>query len=179
MFLPSSVRIAIYINLCSFPISDGWQRKKPLHPPKIHSFRLGVCFLFPMLLFAFSAAGSLLRYSEILPDCVLRSQYQDFRFLLFWSSRTAYLQVFGVLSLHLPPLFFGKLYCLHFVLFFILFIFWHSFSSIFFFSYFIPLRLECQVLLYYIRIRQKWCGNCQRSSKVKWRSNVGNVNGAK
>ena len=46
MFLPSSVRIAIYISLCSFPISDGWQRKKPLHPPKIHSFRLGACFSF-------------------------------------------------------------------------------------------------------------------------------------
>ena len=131
MFLPSFVRIAIYINLCSFPISDGWQRKKPLHPPKIHSFRLGACFPFPMLLFAFSAAGFLLRYSEILPDCVLRSQYQDFRFLLFWSNHTAYLQVSEVHSLLLPPYLFCKLYCLHFVLFFILFIFWHSFSSIF------------------------------------------------
>ncbi len=84
-----------------------------------------------MLLSAFSAADFLLRYSEILPGCVLRSQYQDFRFLLFWSSRTAYLRVFEVHSLHLPPLFFCKLYCLHFVLIFILFIFWHSFSSIF------------------------------------------------
>ena len=46
MFLPSSVRIAIYISLCSFPISDGWQQKKPLHPPKTHSFRLSVCFPF-------------------------------------------------------------------------------------------------------------------------------------
>ena len=106
MLLPSSVRIAIYINLCSFPISDGWQRKKPLHPPEIHSFRLDACFLFLMLLSAFSAAGFLLRYSEILPGCVLRIQYQDFRFLLFLSSRTAYLRVFEVHSLRLPPLFF-------------------------------------------------------------------------
>ena len=150
MLLPSSVRIAIYINLCSFPISDGWQRKKPLHPPKTHSFRLGVYFPFPMLWSASSAAGFLRRYSEILPGCVLRSQYQGFRFLLFWSSRTAYLRVSEVHLLHLQSLFFGKLYCLHFVLFFILFIFWHSFSSIFFFFYFIPLRLGCQVLLYYI-----------------------------
>ena len=132
MFLPSSVRIAIYINLCSFPISDGWQQKKPLHPPKTHSFRLGVCFLFPMLWSASSAAGFLRRYSEILPGCVLRNQYQGFLSLLFWSSRTAYLQVFGVLSLHLQPLFFCKLYCLHFVLIFILFIFWHSFFLHFF-----------------------------------------------
>ena len=150
MFLPSSVRIAIYINRCSFRISDGWQRKKPLHPPEIHSFRLDACFLFLMLLSAFSAAGFLLRYSEILPGCVLRSQYQSFRFLLFWSSRTAYLRVFEVHSLHLPPLFFCKLYCLHFVLIFILFIFWHSFSSILFCFHFSSLRLECQVLLYYI-----------------------------
>ena len=73
MFLPSSVRIAIYINLCSFPISDGWQRKKPLHPPKTHSFRLDACFIFPMLLSFFSAAGFLLRYSELLPDSNIKT----------------------------------------------------------------------------------------------------------
>ena len=125
MFLPSSVRIAIYIRF------------------------------FLMLLFAFSAAGFLLRYSEILPGCVLRSQYQDFRFLLFWSSRTAYLRVFEVHSLRLPPLFFCKLYCLHFVLIFILFIFWHPFFLHFFCSHFTSLRLVCQVLLYYIKSRSQ------------------------
>ena len=155
MFLPSSVRIAIYISLCSFPISDGWQQKKLLHPPEIHSFHSDDDFLFPMLWSASSAAGFLRRYSEILPGCVLRSQYQGFLSLLFWSSRTAYLQEFEVHSLHLPHLSFCKLYCLHLVLIFILFIFWHPFFLHFFFSYFIPLRLGCQVLLYYITSRAK------------------------
>ena len=96
MFLPSSVRIAICINRCSFRISDGWQRKKPLHPPEIHSFRLDACFLFLMLLSAFSAAGFLLRYSEILPGCVLRSQYQDFRFFVFFDP--AVQRIYGYLK---------------------------------------------------------------------------------
>ena len=129
MFLPSSVRIAIYISLCSFPISDGWQRKKPLHPPKTHSFRLGVYFPFPMLWSASSAAGFLRRYSEILPGCVLHSQYQGFRFLLFWSSRTACLKFIRCIY---RTYLFCKLYCLHFVLIFILFIFWHPFFLHFF-----------------------------------------------
>ena len=155
MFLPSSVRIAICINRCSFRISDGWQRKKPPHPPKIHSFRLDTCFLFLMLLSAFSAAGFLLRYSEILPGCVLRIQYQDFRFLLFLSSRTAYLRVFEVHSLHLPPLFFCKLY-LHFVLNFILFIFWHSFSSIFLFLFYsFEVRVSSFIILHHYRFCKK------------------------
>ena len=45
--LPSSVRYAIYFNRCSFRTSDGWQRKKPLHPPEIHSFHSDDDFLFP------------------------------------------------------------------------------------------------------------------------------------
>ena len=149
MFLPSSVRIAIYISLCSFPISDGWQRKKPLHPPKTHSFRLGVYFPFPMLWSASSAAGFLRRYSEILPGCVLRSQYQGFRFLLFWSSRTACLKFIRCIY---RPYFFASftactLYSFSYCLFSDI-----PFSSISSFSYFIPLRLGCQVLLYYITI---------------------------
>ena len=40
-------------------------------------------------------------------------------------------------------------------------------------------KTEPNIAFFLVRIRQKWCGNCQRSSKVKWRSNVGNVNGAK
>ena len=157
MFLPSSVRIAIYISLCSFPISDGWQRKKPLHPPKTHSFRLGVCFLFPMLWSASSAAGFLRRYSEILPGCVLRSQYQGFRFLLFWSSRTAYLRVSEVHSLLLPPHLFCKLYCLHFVRIFILFIFWHSFFLHFFLFLFysFEVRVSSFIILHHFQTIQQ------------------------
>ncbi|MDY3215063.1 MAG: hypothetical protein SOW77_07315, partial [Ruminococcus sp.] len=52
-----NIHHAIYINRCSFRISDGWQRKKPLHPPEIHSSRLDACFLFLMLLSAFSASS--------------------------------------------------------------------------------------------------------------------------
>ena len=38
VILPSSVRIAIYFSLCSFPTSDGSLRKKRRHPLRIHSF---------------------------------------------------------------------------------------------------------------------------------------------
>ena len=131
MFLPSSVRIAIYIRLCSFPISDGWQRKKPLHPPKTHSFRLGVCFLFqcfdllPQLLVFFSdiqrffraafSAADIKASDFYFSDPAVQRIYRNLKFIRYFY-RT-YL--------------FCKLYCLHLVLIFILFIFCIPFSSIF------------------------------------------------
>ena len=137
MFLPSSVRHAIYLNRCSFRTSDGMQRKKPPHPPKTHSFRLAACFPFPMLLSASSAAGFLRRYSESLPGCVLRSRYQDFLSLLFWFSRTAYLRVSEVHSLHLPHLSFLQALppapCTNFhIVYFLTFLYIHFFLFYFF-----------------------------------------------
>ena len=156
MFLPSSVRIAIYISLCSFPISDGWQQKKPLHPPKTHSFRLSVCFPFPMLWSASSAAGFLRRYSEILPSCVLRSQYQGFLSLLFWSSRTAYLQEFKVHSLHLPHLSFLQALlpapCTHFHIVYFLTSLFPPFFLFLFYSF--EVRVSTFIILHHSKCLQ-------------------------
>ena len=154
MFLPSSVRIAIYISLCSFPISDGRQRKKPLHPPKTHSFRKN-SFISLRRLFSFSNA--LIRFlscwfsSAIFRDSSgLRSPQPISRLPIFTFLIQPYsiFRVSEVHSLLLPHLSFLQALlpalCTHF----------HIVYSLTFlfppFFFFIPLRLGCQVLLYYI-----------------------------
>ena len=158
MFLPSSVRIAIYINLCSFPISDGRQRKKPLHPPKTHSFRknsfISLSRLFPFsnaLIRFFSCwfSSAIFRDSSRLRSPQPISRLPILAFLI--QPYSVFTGIWSSFAAFTAPIFFCKLYCLHFVLIFILFIFWHPFFLHFFLFLFysFEIRVSSFIILHH------------------------------